>query len=151
MLEAGGQLPDRASKTGVDGIAGSAGRGGMVSFIQNQQGAGAQVAQPIAQGRGVDLIDQQAVRHQETREGRPGIDPEPAFLADTLDVSAVQDFKGQAEPGFQFVLPLQQHLGRAAHHDFPHPPSQQQFGGNQPRLDRLAQTDIVGDEEVDAG
>jgi len=45
---------------------------------------------------------------------------------------------------------LEQHGGRASHHDFADLFPQQEFAGNQAGFDGLAESDVVGNEEVHA-
>jgi len=59
MLEARRQIADGAGDLGVDSVARPTGRGGVVGFVQDEQSAGAELAQPVAQRRGVGLVDQQ--------------------------------------------------------------------------------------------
>ena len=52
---------------------------------------------------------------------------------------------------FEFVLPLADHAGRRGDEDEIDPPPQQQFAQDEPRLDRLAGADVVGDQQIHAG
>ena len=63
---------------------------------------------------------------------------------------AVDDRERQAELGLQLVLPLQGHRGRRGYEHEVDPPAPQELADHQPRLDRLAQADIVGDQQIDA-
>ena len=51
MLEAAGEVADRPGDLRVDGVLRPAGRGGVVGLVENQQGAGPEVAEPVAEGR----------------------------------------------------------------------------------------------------
>ena len=39
----------------------------------------------------------------------PRIHTEATFLSHTFDIVFIEDFEGESEAGFQFVLPLEQH------------------------------------------
>ena len=80
---------------------------------------------------------------------RPGVHGEAPLAPHARHVGAVEDGEREAEARFHLVAPLLQHRRRTRHHDPVHPPAQQQFTRDQPRLDRLAEADVVGDEQVD--
>ncbi|WP_316225049.1 MULTISPECIES: hypothetical protein [unclassified Bradyrhizobium] len=61
---------------------------------------------------------------------------------------AVDDREIEAEFLRQFVLPLQQHRCRCGDHDGVDPAAQQELAHNQAGLDRLAEADIVADQEI---
>ncbi len=109
VLEARREVADGFRDTRINGVFGAARRGGVVSFVENQKRAGAQVVEPIAKGAGVGFVNEQIVGDEEARESSPGIDAVAAFLADALQVGAVENLKGEAETDFQFVLPLTEH------------------------------------------
>ena len=85
----------------------------------------------------------------EPRAGRPWVYGKPARAAHRGQGLAIDDCEGQAEFGFQLVLPLERHRRRGRDHDAVDPPPQQQLSDDQPRLDRLAETDVVGDQQID--
>ena len=80
----------------------------------------------------------------------PRIDAETPFATDPLHVVLVENLEDKPETGFQFVLPLQEHRRRAGNDDFADLLPQQQLAGDQSGFDRLAEADVVGDEEIDA-
>ena len=147
VLEALGEIPNGPRDLGVDGIALAAGRSGVVRFVQNQEAPGTERTQPVRQRTGVGFVDQQPVRDEETRVRGPGIDPKPTFAANILDVVLVEDFEVEAKAAVQFFPPLEQHRRRAGDNDVAHLLSQQQLAGNQPGLDRLAQANVIRDEQ----
>ena len=102
-------------------------------------------------GAGVILVDEQAMRDQEPRVGRPRIDAVASFAADAGDVFLVENLEDHAEPVFQLVLPLKKHRRRAGDDDVLDLLAEQQLAGDETGLDRLAEPDVVGDEQVDAG
>src|SRR5438132_6551928 len=104
MLATRAQISNGARDVRVDGVFLSAGRGGMMRFVEDQQGAAAESAEPVAQGPGVRLVDQKAMGDKETRMRAPRIDAKAALAADLLHVVLVEDFKDQAETCFQLIL-----------------------------------------------
>ncbi len=112
---------------------------GVVGLVEDQERAGAEVAEPVAERGGVRLVDQQPVRDQEPGVSRPRIDAVAPLLADPCDVLLVEDLEDQPEAVFQLVLPLVEHRRRAGHDDVLDLLAEQQFAGDQPGLDRLAQ------------
>src|SRR5262245_3607013 len=56
--------------------------------------SGPDAAQPVAQGAGVLLVDQEPLGDQEAGVRRPGVGREPPFPADVRDVVAVKDLAG---------------------------------------------------------
>ena len=148
VLEPPGQVADGAGDLRVDGVFRAAGRGGVVGLVEDQQRAGPEVAEPVAQRGRVRLVDQQSVRDQESRVGRPGIDAVASLLPDPGDVLLVEDLEDHAEAVLQLFLPLEEHGRRAGDDDVLDLLAEQQFAGDQAGLDRLAEADVVGDEEV---
>lgn len=61
VLEAGGDVPDGAGDAGVDGILRTAGGRGMMRFVKDEQAAGFEVAEPVAERGGVGLINEEAL------------------------------------------------------------------------------------------
>ena len=97
VLEARGQVADGPGDLRVDGVPRAAGRGGVVGLVEDEQRAGPEVAEPVAQRAGVGLVDQQPVRDEEPRVRRPGVDAVAALPADAGDVVLVEDLERQAE------------------------------------------------------
>ena len=85
---------------------------------------------------------------EETRVGVPRVDAETALASDTLNVVFIQNLELEAEATGQFLLPLQQHRGRAAHDDLAYFLAQQKLAGDQAGLNGFAQADVIGDEEI---
>ena len=81
----------------------------------------------------------------------PGVDAVAALAAHAADEVAVEHREGEAEARLQLVLPLQDDRRRARDDDAADLLAQEQLADDQPRLDGLAEADVVGDEEVDAG
>src|SRR4051794_27581985 len=103
-------------------------------FIENEQRAALEVAEPITEWCGINLIDQETVRHEEARVRAPWVYAEAAVLADLLHVILVEDFKCQTEASLQFVLPLEQHRRRTTDDDLSSLLSQKQFPRDESRL-----------------
>ena len=68
-----------------------------------------------------------------------------------MDVIFVEDLELEAEPCRQLLLPLEEHRGRTADHNFPDFLAQEQLARNEASLDGFAETNVVGDEQVNAG
>ena len=149
VLETRGQVANGTGDLRVDGVLLPAGRRGMVGLVQDQQRAAAEVAQPIAQRAGIRLVDQQPVRDQESRVRAPRIHAVAPLAPRPRHVVLVENLEGQTEAGLQFVLPLREHRGRAADDDLSDLLAQEQLAGDQPGLDRLAEANVVGDEQID--
>jgi hypothetical protein len=122
----------------------------MVRLVQDKEGARAEIAEEIAQGRDVGLLGEQTVRQDEARAGGPGIDGEPVQAAQLGQALAVDDVEGQAKFGLQLVLPLQRHGGRCGHQNEVDPPPQQELAQDETGLYGLAETHVVGDQHIDA-
>lgn len=112
LVQGAGADGGAAGELAVDAAAAAGGGGGVVGFVQDQEVAGAVLVEPLGQGAGVGLVDQQAVADQEAAVGAPGIDVEAALAADLGEVGAVEDHKQEPETLIQLCLPLLEHLGR---------------------------------------
>ena len=150
VLEALGQLADRPGELARDRIARAAGRRRMMRLVEDEQRARAEIAEHVAQPRDVVLVGQQAVRDDEARAGGPWIDGKAAQAPQLADALAIDDVEGEAELALKLVLPLHRHGGRRGDDDEIDAPAQQQLARDEAGLDRLAEADVVGDQEVDA-
>ncbi len=65
--------------------------------------------------------------------------------------SAIEDRETQPEARLQLIRPLPKHRGRCRYDDEIDPPTQQQLAQNQAGFNRFAETDIIGDQQIDAG
>jgi hypothetical protein len=81
---------------------------------------------------------------------RPGVDPEAPLAAAAGDELAAHHLEAQAEAAHHLVAPLQADRGRADDQDEAGLLAQDQLLQDQAGLDRLAEADVVGDEEVGA-
>src|ERR1700689_1192359 len=91
MFEKRRELAHSSRELGVDRPGRRSGRGGMVRFVENQHGAGAGLAEPIAKGRGILLIAQKGVGNDELRMGGPGIDRIAALTAAVEKIIPVEN------------------------------------------------------------
>ena len=122
----------------------------MVGLVEDEQGAGAEFAEEIAEAHGIVVRRQQAVGDDEARAGAPRVDRETALAPDVADALAIHDLGGEAELGLQFVAPLDGHRRRRGDQDEVDAPAQKQFARDEAGLDGLAEADVVGDQEVHA-
>ena len=118
-------------------------------LVEDEQGTGAKIAEHVAQTRHVVLFGEKAMREDEARAGGPRIDGKAAQAPQLVDALAIDNIEGQTELALQLVLPLHRHRGRGGNDDEVDAPAQQQLARDQPGFDRLAETDVVGDQEVD--
>ena len=149
VLESRRQLADCLRDLQVDGVFAAARRGGMVRLVEDQQRAGPEVAQRVDEALAVGRIDEQPMRDQEPARRQPRIDREAALAPHRREERAIVDREAQAEPRLQLVGPLPEHRRRRRDDDKIDAAAQQQLAQDQPGLDRLAEPDIVGDQEVD--
>ena len=150
VLEAPGQVADRAGEPGLDSVAPAARGRGVVRFVEDQQAAGQHRSQPFAQGVRVARVDQEVVGDQEPAVRAPRVDPEPAFPTHSGEIRAVENLEDEAEAILQLPLPLFQHRRRCRDDDGVRLPAKEQLAGDEARFDGLAEPGVVGDEEVDA-
>ena len=80
----------------------------------------------------------------------PHIDAEAMLALHRGDELAVDDPEGETELGAQFVLPLQGHGGGRGDQREIDAPAQQKLAQDQARFDGLAESNVVGDQEIDA-
>ena len=106
VLKPRGEVADSPRDPAVDGVAVVGGRGGVVGLVENEQRAGPQRAEPVAQGAGVGLIDQEPRGDEPAGVGGPRVHGPAAFLADAFHRLPIECFEEQAEPGFELVAPL---------------------------------------------
>ena len=151
VLETRRQFADRPRDLRIDRVLLAAGRSRVVRFVQDEQRPAAELAQPIQQRAGVRFVDQQPVRDQESGMRGPRIHPVAPFAPDAGHIVLVEDLEHQPEADFQFVAPLQQHRRRCCDDGFAHLLSQPQLALDQFGFDRLAQSRVVGDEQIHAG
>ena len=150
VLEAPGQVANRAGELGLDSVAPAARGRGVMGLVEDQQAPGQHRPQPLAQRVRVARIDQQVVGDQEAAVRAPWVDAEAALAAHSREIRPVENLEQEPEAVLQLSLPLLQHRGRRRDDDGVRLPAQQQLAGDEPRLDGLAEACVVGDEKVDA-
>ena len=150
VLEPGREALDGARDLRVDGVALAAGGRGVMRFVEDEQGAGAECSEPVAQGSGVGLVDQETMGNQKAGMSGPGVDAEASLAPNAGDEIFVENLEWQAEALLEFFLPLEQHRRRASDYDFADLLAHQQLSRNQASLDGLSQADVIGDEEIHA-
>ena len=148
VLEPRGKVADGPRDPAVDGVAVVGGRGGVVGFVEDEERAWAECAEPVTKRAGVGLVDQEFGRDEPAGVDAPGVHRPAAFLADPLHREAVEDIEDEAEAGFEFALPLRHHRRRADDDDVLDATAEEQLAGDEAGLDRLAEADVVGDEEI---
>ena len=151
VLEAASEIADRAGEPGLDPVTPAARRRGVMGFVQDQEAARQQVAQPFAQGVRVGRIDEQVVRHEKAAVGTPRVDAEAPLLANPREIRTVEDHEEEAEALLHLGLPLLQYGRGRGGDDGLRLLAKQQLAGDESGLDGLAETGVVGDEEVDPG
>ena len=149
VLEAPREITDCPRELRLDAVAPAARRRRVMRLVEDEQAAGPHRAEPGPHRIGVARIDQQIVRHEEPAVGHPRIHAEAALATHPTQVGAVEDLEDQTEAILQLSLPLLQHRRRRRDDDRLRLPAQQQFAGDEPCLDGLAEPGVVGDEQVD--
>ena len=149
VLEARSDVADCPRDSAVDGVAVVARRSGVVGLVEDQQRTGAERAEPVTQWTSVGLVDEEPAGNEPAGEGAPGIHRPAPFLADPIHREPVERVEDQAEAGLELPLPLCHHRRRADDDDVLHAPPEEQLAGDQPGFDRLPESDVVGDEEID--
>ena len=91
------------------------------------------------------------MREDELAVRRPGVDSIAALFAALGDEGAVEDGKRESEAALELVLPLQDDGRRTGDDHSTDLLAKEELAENEPGFDRLADADVVGDEEVDAG
>lgn len=125
------------------------GRGGVVSFVEDEEGPRCKVPQPGAQRGGVLLIAEQRMREDEGVMGLEGVDLETPFAPPLRDVPPIQHHERETEPLLELVAPLVDHGRRAGHQNPVDLLAHEQLAEDETRFDGLAEAYVVGDEQVD--
>ena len=80
---------------------------------------------------------------------RQGLASKPRRLRRRVRAGPVDDVEAERELVAHLLLPLRAERRRAEDQDAPHAAAQDQLGQDEARLDRLAEPDVVGEEERD--
>ena len=150
VFEASGKVAHRARELRLDAVAAAAGRRGVMRFVDDQEAPRQEWPQPLAQGIRIGRIDEQIMRDEEPAVRAPGIDAEAALAPHARKIRAVENLEEEAEAILQLTLPLLEHRRGRGDDNRLRLLAQEQLTRNEARLDGLAETRVVGDEEVDA-
>src|SRR5262245_33406601 len=90
------------------------------------------------------------MRDDEPRVRSPRIRTVAALSSTGEHPVSIEYHARQPEPLLELVAPLQNHRRRTRDDRSAHLLPYQKLSKDQPRLDRLAESDVVGDEQVDA-
>ena len=129
MLEASGQVANRAGELGFDSVASAARGGSVVGLVEDQQAPGQHRPQPLAQRVRVARVDQQVVGDQEAAVGAPRVDTKAALPAHAREIRPVETLEDESEAVLQLALPLLQHRRRRRDDDGVGLPAQEQLAG----------------------
>jgi hypothetical protein len=77
MFEARREVPNGPRDVGVDGVSLATRWGRVMGFVQDEEAAWAEGAEPVAQWPRVGLVNQEALRNQKPRVRGPWVDPKP--------------------------------------------------------------------------
>jgi hypothetical protein len=150
MLEPGREVAHQPRQVRVDGVLAGRGGGGVVGLVEDQHRAAGEVAEPVAKRPGVLLVADDGVRDDEPRVGRPRVDAVAALAAARGDVVAVVDDEREAKAALHLLAPLAHDRRRARDDDAADLLPHEHLAKDKAGLDRLAEPDVVGDEEADA-
>src|ERR1017187_474039 len=80
----------------------------------------------------------------------PGVDRIPAFAAAVEKIIPVANYEAQAEASLHLALPLGDEGGRACDDGALHLLAHDHFAEDEAGFNRFAESDVVGDKEIDA-
>ncbi len=151
----GSQQPQGLGPQRVGGVLAPTGRGAVVGLVDDQQVELAGVDRLV--GPGQDLPEQpqrslpleEVDARDEPGEVVPRVDVDAPLPPQVSHQFAVHDAEVEAELVPHLLLPLDLERRRADDQDLPGPVADDEFQGDHPRLDGLAQAHVVGDQQVD--
>ena len=150
MLEQGRDVADVPGELTFDGPDRSRRRRGVVGLVENEQRAWPERREKVAKPSRVGLVGEDAVRDDETGAHAPRVRREASRPPRLQQVFPIDDGEVEAELLRQLVLPLEQHRRRRGDDDHLDAAPEQHLADDQAGLDRLAEADVVGDQQVDA-
>ncbi len=156
MLEMRRQQADGGGALRIDRIAPDAGRRDIVGLIDNQQikapGIGhiALGRQRLAEQADRTVALEIIHRSNQTRKMRPGIDVQTATAAKPAHQLAIDNPKIETKLLAHLVAPLELQRRRADNQDAAGAMTNEQVLGDQAGLNRLAQADIIGNQQIDS-
>ena len=151
VLEVRGQEPDRPGAERVGGVLAPTGRGAVVGLVHDQHVVAAGVDR-LALG-GERLLEQpqgplpleEVDRGDQAGEVGPRVDVDAPPAPQVPHQLAIDDAEVEPELVPHLVPPLDLERGRADDQDPPSPVPDDQFEGDEARLDGLAEAHVVGD------
>ena len=155
MLAVRRERADRGRPQGVAGVAAAgAGRGAVVDLVDDQDVVAARdlrmrgqhLAQQTHPQRSLQPVD----RDDQPREVRERVRADAARAAKLAEQLAIDDAELEAELLAQLIAPLQLQRRRADDERRARAMAQQQLLHDEPRLDRLAEADVIGDQQCRA-
>jgi hypothetical protein len=157
VLAVGGKGADRLCPERVGGVvATAAGRSHAVRLVHDEDVEPTRIG-GLSLGR--EHLAEQAERalaleevdgRDESREVVPRVHVETALAPELLQQLGIDDAEVQPELVPHLIAPLDLERGRADHEDPARPVTHNQLLDHEPGLDGLAQTHVVGDQEVGA-
>ena len=109
MLKARRDVPDSPRDLRIYRVTGTARRCRVVCLVKDQKGLWCKFPQPVTQPRRIGLVDKQAMGHQKSGVGRPGIcGGHATFASHTRNVGPVQDSEYKAKARFHLVTAIGQ-------------------------------------------
>ncbi len=149
MLESLGHVADGSRGHRVDRVPALGGGGGDVGLVEDEEASRREPPEPLAKTDEVVLVTEQGVADEELAVRGPRVDPEASLAAACVDVRLVHDHEAETEPLRKLVSPLEQDGRRARDDDSVDALAKEKLLEDEPRFDRLAQADVVRDEQVD--
>ncbi len=150
MLEAAGEIAHGARELGLDSVAAPARRCGVMGLVQNQKASRQELTQPLTQRIRVGRVDQEVVGYQKAAVRAPRIHAEAALAPHPRQIGPVEQLEHEAKTLLELGLPLLKDRGWRRNHDGLGFFAKEKLAGDETSLDRLAETRVVGNEEVDA-
>jgi hypothetical protein len=150
VFEKGRDLPHGPRELAFQSSDGSGGWRRMMRLVEDQHRAGPERRKEFAEPAHIHFVRQDAMGDDEARADAPRIGGKAARPPGVQEVLSVDDCEVEAELLSQLVLPLQQHRSRRRDNDHLDAAAQEQLSNDQTGFHRLAETDIVGDQQIDA-
>jgi hypothetical protein len=151
VVELGGEVADGGGGGAVDGVLARRGRRGDVRLVEDEEALLGAVAEVGEERVAVLGAADQRVADDEAVVRRPGVHAEAALDAPAGDELPRHHLEAEAEAAHHLVAPLKADRGGTDDQHEVGLLAEDQLLEDEPRLDRLSEPDIVGDEEVRAG
>src|ERR1039457_3420554 len=121
-----------------------------MGLVQNQKASWQEWSKPLTQRIRVGRVDQEVVGYQKAAVRAPRIHAEAALAPHPRKIGTVEQLEHKAKTFLELVFPLLQNRGWRCDHDGLGLFAKEKLAGDETCLDRLAETRVVGNEEVDA-